>query len=129
MLEDILDDVVYGSMEKKRAQYDTISFGYALSLNYDPGLFETKKGLERQVKSQLAAHKYLDTWDNMEKARILVNNAEKAAARGKFKMAEHNYNRAKKILEKKEERMQTPVYSRTVADLGLLYYNTGRYTT
>jgi len=119
LITEAMDELITGSMENKRDQYDTISFSYALSLNYDPGLFETRTGFERQVKHALASHKFAEERDQVEKARILINAAEKSAARGKYKAAEYNFNRAKRILEKEEDRSQTIVYYRTLADLGL----------
>ena len=84
-------------LTEARAEYDTISFNYAIALSDNAGLFESKERYERHKKFLLTV--LTKDQDKSPLERAIANNdaGEMLYAAGKFKMARNRFRIALNI--------------------------------
>lgn len=121
--------VLTEQLEKARMDYDATNFNYAISFSDNAGLFETKEKGERNKMLLLDAVATSDkeSVSPEEKARNLNNTGEMLYASNKFKAAELAFLRAQELYTE-NGRVQSKEMALVLANLGLLYHTTGRYT-
>ncbi len=118
-------DFLVKQLDEARAEYDTGSFNYAISLSDNAGLFENKERFERHQKILSGALKKEEEITPLEEATQYNDVADMLAANGKYKSAEFYYLASLSIFidEGLTEHNQ---YFKTIANLGLVYHTTGR---
>lgn len=115
-------------LNNTKDKFDSTSFSYAISLSDKAAQFESKEKLADVVTLlSMAVDKKDSSKSDLEKARYKMDIGEMAYALNLFKAAETCFDSANLILEG-EGYEEEPLYGRGLANLGLLYNSSGRYS-
>lgn len=109
-----------------RAEMDSTSFSYAISVNDNADFVETDGFKEQSVKWLSNLTNRADA-DESENARALVDVGELSYAKGYYKKAGKIFERAR-IKYETNNLTDDPNYYRVIANIGLLYSTMGRYS-
>jgi len=112
-------------LNEERAEMDSASFSYAISVNDNADFVETDGFKENFIKWSSNLANRTDA-DEKENARALIDIGELAYAKGYYKKAENSFTKARTKYET-NDLTDDPNYSRVVANIGLLYSTMGRY--
>ena len=119
-------DFASKKMASTREKFDTANFTYSIALNDQAGQFDNKK--KRDEVATLGSM-YLNRNQEkkpLDKAREQIDVGEMAYASNGYRLAEVSLLSA--LLTLTDENQQShPMYSRALADLGMLYNSMGRY--
>ncbi|MDH5366823.1 MAG: CHAT domain-containing protein [Cyclobacteriaceae bacterium] len=113
-------------LDEARAELDSTSFSYAISVNDNADFFETDSKKDQLVK-WASNVKNRENANEAEIAKSMVDAGELAYSKGAYKSAALLFNRAKLKYEK-NGLTKDPNYYKLIADLGLLASTMGRYT-
>ena len=119
-------DLAFNELDKTKAKYDTTSFGYSVSFSDKAGQFENKDNLKDVITVGGLLFDERRDQTITEQVRKYLDVGEMAYASNGFRLAETSFIGAKLVLEEENE-TNTLMYSRTLADLGMLYNSMGRY--
>jgi CHAT domain-containing protein len=113
-------------MEKRRAEFDSTSFNYAVSLRDNAGLFETEEKWQKNQKllSDFASNK--ENLTPLEQASKNNEVGEMMYASSQFKQADDYFGMALTTLEN-NALTEEVLYSKVLANIGLLHHTRGRY--
>jgi CHAT domain-containing protein len=115
-------------LDKSKAEYDTTSFNYAISLSDNAGLYENEEKWVRNQKLFLDVLKKADGTNSsyLEQAEQENEIGEMMYASNKYSAAENTFVSSKSKYESHRLTNQAS-YSKVISNLGLLYHTTGRY--
>ena len=119
-------DALTSQLNKTREKFDTLSFSYSISLSDKSAQFDNKEKFEDVVAVSSMVVKSDDDETPENKAREYLDVGEMALATNGFKLAEISLIAATVILEAGGLQDHL-LYSRSLADLGMLYNSMGRY--
>ncbi len=108
-----------------RAEMDSTNFNFAISVNDNADVFDTDTGKDKALKLFSNFQTTTESTEE-EKARSLLDAGELAYSKGFYNKAEAFLLGAKTKFE--ASNTQNINYYTTIANLGLLYSTTGRYT-
>lgn len=116
-------------LDKSKAEYDTTSFNYAISLSDNAGLYENE---EKWLRNQKLFSDVLKQTDGtaltpLQKAEQNNEVGEMMYASNKFNAAENTFLSSKLLYETNSLTAETG-YSKVLANIGLLYHTMGRYS-
>ena len=116
-------------LDKSKAEYDTTSFNYAISLRDNAGLYENEEKWLRNQKMFSDVLKQSDgsSLTPLQKAEENNEVGEMMYASNKFNSAENTFLRSKLIYETNGFTAESG-YSKVLANIGLLYHTMGRYS-
>lgn len=110
-----------------KKEYDESNFNYAISLNDNAAMFESKDRNERSRNMILAAMGQTDaTIKDYDLAIQKSDAGEIFYANGKYKLAEKYYKESEALFLKSFA-TDSLSYIQLVSNLGLLYHTTGKY--
>ncbi|MDH5604459.1 MAG: CHAT domain-containing protein, partial [Cyclobacteriaceae bacterium] len=113
-------------LEEMKTEYDTSSFNYAIALNDQAGLFESKERYERQKKILISyAQRKTDDISDLDRARDWVDRAEMLYANGKYKLA-YGLLLGARIIYEDENATDEAYYAKSIANLSLVSHSLGR---
>ena len=115
-------------LDKSKAEYDTTSFNYAISLSDDAGLYENEEKWQRNKKlfSDYLKQSAGETTTKAEEAEKYNEVGQMMYASNKFTAAETSFLSALRIYESISDSSED-YYGKVLANLGLLYQTMGRY--
>ncbi len=121
--------LLINQLDKSKAEYDTTSFNYAISLSDNAGLYENEEKWLRNQKLFSDVLKQSDgsTLTPLQQAEQNNEVGEMMYASSKFQTAENAFLSSKAIYESNALTSETS-YSKVIANLGLLYHTMGRYS-
>ena len=124
-----LKKVAAHHLDKSKAEYDTTSFNYAISLSDDAGLYENEEKWQRNKKlfSDYLKQSAGETRTPTEEAEQYNEVGQMMYASSKFAAAETSFLTAKKVYESVKDSSED-YYGKVLANLGILYQTTGRYS-
>ncbi len=115
-------------LDKSRDEFDNTSFNYAIALTDNAGLFENKEKGEDALKLGSNLLRPSQEQTEQERARSLLDMGEVLYAKRLYKPAEFYFTTAR--LSYESQGLTTDInYFTSIANLGLLYHNMGRYST
>ena len=116
-------------LDKSKAEYDTTSFNYAISLSDNAGLYENEEKWLRNQKMFSDVLKQSDgsSLTPLQKAEENNEVGEMMYASNKFNAAENTFLSSKLIYESNGLTAEAG-YSKVLANIGLLYHTMGRYS-
>ena len=118
--------MVTDELHKKKDQYDSTSFSYAISLSDKAAQFENK---DKMADAVTLGTLFLDKDKRktpLQEARDYMDVGEMSYSANVFKVAEGSFIAANAILISGGYE-ENPLYGRGLANLGLLYNSMGRY--
>lgn len=120
--------IVIAQLDKSKAEYDTTSFNYAISLSDNAGLYENE---EKWLRNQKLFSDVLKKTDGnnattLEQAEQQNEVGEMMYASNKYTSAENTFM-ASKLTYESNGLTSEPSYSKVISNIGLLYHTTGRY--
>jgi len=121
--------ILIAQLDKSKAEYDTTSFNYAISLSDNAGLYENEERWLRNQKlfSDLLKQSDGSTLTPLQQAEQNNEVGEMMYASNKFQAAENTFLSSKSIYETNALTSETS-YSKVIANIGLLYHTMGRYS-
>ncbi|MCU0429873.1 MAG: CHAT domain-containing protein [Cytophagaceae bacterium] len=125
-LSDTPKDIIQSKMAKAKAEFDSTSFNYAVSLSDNAGLFENE---ERWLQNQkMISDLFKDKNEKTELEKISQHNdlGEMLYASNKFGQAEKEFKKALQLTLDQNYTEQR-IYDKLLANLGLLYHTKGSY--
>jgi len=118
-------DKLGDKLNEARAEMDSTSFSYAISVNDNADFVETDGFKEQSVKWLSNVANRTDA-DESENARALVDLGELSYAKGYYKKAGKVFDKARAKYEE-NKLIDDPNYYRVISNIGLLYSTMGRY--
>ena len=113
-------------LKNSKAKFDSASFGYAISLSDNAGLFENK---ETMSNVRDGAIMFLDRKEEKEPIEVANNYkdmGEMSFAANEYRLAEASFLTSQLVFESND--LQSHVnYAGVIADLGLVYHTMGRH--
>lgn len=121
--------ILIGQLDKSKAEYDTTSFNYAISLSDNAGLYENEEKWLRNQKlfSDILKQSDGSSLTPLQQAEQNNEVGEMMYASNKFQAAENTFLSSKSIYETNSLTSETS-YSKVIANIGLLYHTMGRYS-
>lgn len=115
-------------LDKSKAEYDTTSFNYAISLSDNAGLYENEEKWLRNQKLFSDILKKTDgtTSTPLQQAEQENEVGEMMYASNKYTSAENAF-RASKLKYESHGLTNETGYSKVISNIALLYHTTGRY--
>ena len=113
-------------LDNTRAKFDTASFSYSISLSDKAASFENKENYKDVVTVGSMVVNSDEPRTAMDEAREYLDVGEMAYASNGYRLAEVSLLASAIILEA-DGQHEHPIFSRNLADLGMLYNSMGRY--
>lgn len=112
---------------KSRAEYDTTSFNYAVSLSDNAGLFENEERWQKNQKMFSDLKQIRDGQTPLEQASQRNDIGEMMYVSNKFRNAEAAFDDARRIYDNNSGTSEDG-YGKVLANQALLHHTTGRYS-